>query len=93
MCIHKYGPSPSRVYCISAKSTNSNFQFPYCSKTLLLVSWVKIQYTRDGKGPDSVAESKLFPVGGAKPPKFATKLSNFRRTPLFELKKGVFSLL
>ena len=29
--IHKSGPSPSRVYCIFAKSTNSNFQFPYCS--------------------------------------------------------------
>ena len=30
-CILKYGPSPSRVYCIPAKSTNRNFQFPYCS--------------------------------------------------------------
>jgi hypothetical protein len=29
--IHKSGPSPSRVYCTFAKSTNSNFRFPYCS--------------------------------------------------------------
>ena len=29
--IHKSDPSPSRVYCIFAKSTNSNFQFTYCS--------------------------------------------------------------
>jgi hypothetical protein len=49
--------SPSHVYCIFTKSTNSNFpivrvtdsDFP---KTLLLVSWARIQYTRDGEGPD-----------------------------------------
>jgi hypothetical protein len=55
--IHKSGPSPSRVYCIVAKFTNSNFQFTLLfesrignfSKTLLSVSWAKIQYTRDGE--------------------------------------------
>ena len=60
MFIHKSGPSPSRVYCIFAKSTNSNFQFTLLfeswigdfPKTLLLVSWAKIQYARDGEGPD-----------------------------------------
>jgi hypothetical protein len=31
--------------------------------------------------------------GGAKPPKFTTKLSNFRQTPPFALEKAVFSLL
>jgi hypothetical protein len=31
--------------------------------------------------------------GGAKPPKFPTKLSNFRLTPLFALEKAVFSPL
>jgi hypothetical protein len=45
-----------------AKSTNSNFQFTllfesrigdFSTKTLLLVSWAKIQYARDGDGPDS----------------------------------------
>ena len=60
--IHKSGPSPSRarVYCIFAESTNSNFQFTLLfesrignfSKTLLLVSWAKTQYTRDGEGLD-----------------------------------------
>ena len=44
--------SPSRVYCIFTKSTNSNFQFTLLfesrgigdfPKTLLLVSWAKIQ--------------------------------------------------
>jgi hypothetical protein len=48
--IHKYGPSPSRVYGIFAKFTNSNFQFTLLfksrignfPKTVLLVSWVKI---------------------------------------------------
>jgi hypothetical protein len=48
------------VYCIFAKSTNSNFQFTLLfeslignfPKTLLLVSWAKIQYARDGEGPD-----------------------------------------
>jgi hypothetical protein len=58
--IHKYSLSPSRVYCILAKSTNSNFQFTLLfesrignfPKALLLVSWAKIQYTRDGEGPD-----------------------------------------
>ena len=51
--------SPSRVYCIFTKS-NSNFQYTLLfesqignfPKTLLLVSWEKIQYTRDGEGPD-----------------------------------------
>jgi hypothetical protein len=60
MFIYKYGPSPSFVYCIFAKSTNSNFQFTLLfesrignfPKTLLLVNWAKIQYTRDGEGPD-----------------------------------------
>jgi hypothetical protein len=32
-------------------------------------------------------------VGGAKPPKFPTKLSNFRQTPPFALEKAVFSPL
>jgi hypothetical protein len=50
MCvIHKYGPSPSRVCCIFAKSTNSNFQYTLLfesrignfPKTLLLVKYVK----------------------------------------------------
>jgi hypothetical protein len=57
--VHKSGSSPSRVYCIFAKSTKSNFQFTLFEshrtgdfpKTLLLVSWAKIQYTRDGEGP------------------------------------------
>ena len=57
---HNYGLSPSRVYCICAKSTNSNFQFTLLfesrignfPKTLLLVSSTKIQYARDGEGPD-----------------------------------------
>ena len=49
------------MYCIFAISTNSNFQLPYCSshrsignfpKTLLLVSWAKIQYACDGERPD-----------------------------------------
>jgi hypothetical protein len=35
----------------------------------------------------------LFPVGGAKPSKFPTKLSNFRQTPPFALEKAVFSPL
>ena len=56
----KHGRSPSRAYCILAKSTNSNFQFtllfesPIGSfpKTLLLVRWAKIQYARDGERPD-----------------------------------------
>jgi hypothetical protein len=47
------------VYCIFAKSTNSNFQFSLLfkswvgnfPKTLLLVSWEKVRYTRDGEGP------------------------------------------
>ena len=55
--IHKYDPSPSRVYCIFAKSTNSNFQLPLLfesrignfPKTLLLDSLAKIQYARDGE--------------------------------------------
>jgi hypothetical protein len=34
--LQKYGPSPSRVYCIFAKSTNSNFQFTHCSSHGLL---------------------------------------------------------
>jgi hypothetical protein len=59
-CIHKSGPSPSRVYCIFAKSTNRNFQLTLLFesrignflKTLLLVSWAKIQYARDGERPD-----------------------------------------
>jgi hypothetical protein len=80
--VHKSGPSPSRVYCIFAKSTNSNFptssaghtarneyarsqvwgnsQFTLLFesrignflKTLLLVSWEKIQYERDVERPD-----------------------------------------
>ena len=37
--------------------------------------------------------NSLFPVGGAKPPKFPTKLSNFRQTPPFALEKAVFSPL
>jgi hypothetical protein len=39
--------------------------------------------------------NSLFPVvgGGAKPPKFPTKLSNFRHTPPFALEKTVFSPL
>jgi hypothetical protein len=60
MFIYKYGPSPSRMYCIFAKSTNRNFQFTLLfesrigkfPKTLLLVSWAKIQYARDGERPD-----------------------------------------
>jgi hypothetical protein len=31
-----------------------------------------------------------FSGGGAKPPKFPTKLSNFRQTPLFALEKASF---
>jgi hypothetical protein len=34
-----------------------------------------------------------FSGGGAKPPKFPTKLSNFRQTPPFALEKAVFSPL
>jgi hypothetical protein len=60
MFIHKSGPSPSRVYCIFAKFTNSNFQFTLLfesrignfPETLPLVSWAKIQYARDGEEPD-----------------------------------------
>jgi hypothetical protein len=38
--------------------------------------------------------NSLSPVGlGAKPPKFPTKLSNFRQTPPFALEKTVFSSL
>jgi hypothetical protein len=39
--------------------------------------------------------NSLFPVGGggAKHPKFPTKLSSFRQTPLFALEKAVFSRL
>jgi hypothetical protein len=38
--------------------------------------------------------NSLFPVGGAKPPKFPTKLSNFRQPPTpFALEKAVFSPL
>jgi hypothetical protein len=56
----KSGRSPSRAYCIFAKSTNSNFPFTLLfesqignfPKTLLLVSWAKIQYARDGERPD-----------------------------------------
>jgi hypothetical protein len=43
-----------------------------------------------------MALSDLLPVGGAKPPKFPTKLSNFRQTPPpppFALEKAVFSPL
>ena len=36
----------------------------------------------------SMAEN---PGGGAKPPKFPTKLPNFRQPPPFALKKTVFS--
>ena len=57
----------SRVYCIFAKSSNSNFQFTLLaivqvmdryniSKTLLLVSWAKIQYARDGDLKDQIYE-------------------------------------
>jgi hypothetical protein len=37
--------------------------------------------------------NSLFPVGGAKPPKFPTKLLNFRQTPSFALEKTVSGLL
>jgi hypothetical protein len=40
-----------------------------------------------------VAEIHFFRWGGAKPPKFPTKLSNFRQTPQFALEKAVFSPL
>jgi hypothetical protein len=59
MFIHKYMMFHcQRVYCIYAKSTNSNFQFPLlfearignCPKTLLLVGCgAKLQYARDGE--------------------------------------------
>ena len=34
-----------------------------------------------------------FSGGGAKPPKFPTKLSNFQQTPPFAIEKAVFSPL
>jgi hypothetical protein len=40
----------------------------------------------------AVAEIHFF-RGGAKPPKFPTKLSNFRHAPQFALEKTVFSPL
>jgi hypothetical protein len=40
-----------------------------------------------------VAEIHFFRGGGAKPPKFPTKLPNFRHTPIFALEKTVFSPL
>jgi hypothetical protein len=40
-----------------------------------------------------LAEIQFFAGGGAKPPKFPTKLSNFRQTPPFALEKAVFSPL
>ena len=57
MVLHRH------VYCICAKSTNNNSQFSKFTllfesrignflKTLLLASWAKIQYARDGEGPD-----------------------------------------
>jgi hypothetical protein len=54
------GPSPSRVYCIFAQLTNSNVlgMLPIRDSNnrvnwkLLLVDMAKIQYTRDGEGPD-----------------------------------------
>ena len=46
-----------------------------------------LNFIVDGSGGNS-----LFPVGGAKPSKFPTKLSNFRQTPPFALEKAVFSL-
>jgi hypothetical protein len=58
--IHKYGPSPSRVYCIFAQLTNNNVlgKLPIRDSNnrvnwkLLLVDLAKIQYTRDGEEPD-----------------------------------------
>jgi hypothetical protein len=41
----------------------------------------------------AVAEIHFFRWGGAKPPKFPTKLSNFRHNPPFALEKTVFSPL
>jgi hypothetical protein len=41
----------------------------------------------------AVAEIHFFRWGRAKPPKFPTKLSNFRHTPPFGLEKTVFSPL
>jgi hypothetical protein len=58
--IHKSGLSPSRAYCIFAQLTNSNVlgKLPIRDSNnsvnwkLLLVDLAKIQYIRDGEGPD-----------------------------------------
>ena len=58
--IHKSGPSPSRAYCIFAQLTNSNVsgKLPIRDSNnrgnwkLLLVDLARIQYARDGEGPD-----------------------------------------
>jgi hypothetical protein len=60
MFIHKSGPSPSRAYCIFAQLTNSNVlgKSPIRDSNnrvnwkFVLVNLAKIQYTRDGEGPD-----------------------------------------
>ena len=71
--------------CVTYTRTRKNAQVVTSLQTSCYTSVHKLSI---------VAEISLFPVGGgAKPPKFPTKLSNFRHTPPFALEKTVFSPL